>query len=87
MLVPNTTSIDRLAFYYAIPMRTIVIPKGVTNIGEWAFWGCYNLRTITFLGTLAEWNAIEKGVYWDRNVVNCTVVCSDGTTTCGVKFP
>ena len=46
-----------------------------------AFRHCSNLKFICYSGTMAEWNAIEKGTDWDAGTGNYTVYCSDGTIT------
>ncbi|MBQ3506591.1 MAG: leucine-rich repeat protein [Clostridia bacterium] len=57
---------------------SVVIPDSITLIRYSAFSNCYNLTSITFTGTVAEWNAIEKGSNWNYNVPATKVVCSDG---------
>lgn len=55
--------------------------KAVTSIGENAFRYCDSLKSVTFNGTVAQWNAISKGSYWSYNVPAEKVVCSDGEVT------
>ena len=51
----------------------------VTAIGRWAFAGCESLTSISFNGTIAQWNAIEKkDSSWKSGVPAKEVVCSDG---------
>ena len=62
----------------------LVIPQTynglpVTSIGDWAFYGCYNLKSVTFEGSVAKWSAITKGYAWNDNSPFTEVVCSDGT--------
>ena len=61
-------------------MTEITIPKTVQYIGDAAFCGCYNLAKVYFTGTVAEWNAIEKGNYkWVEGEIPASkVFCSDG---------
>lgn len=42
------------------------------------FWGCSGLRSITFNGTKAEWNAIEKRNNWKYRSSVGTIHCTDG---------
>ena len=70
--------IEELAFY-RIGLTSIVIPEGVTEIGEGAFDVCKGLTDIQFKGTVEAWQAIEKGYDWDYNTGNYTVTCTDGT--------
>ena len=60
----------------------VYIPKyidgyKVTDIGEYAFDGCTALLTITFEGTVSEWNAITKGNGWNNDVPAIAAECSD----------
>jgi hypothetical protein len=67
--------------YYDI-LTSITIPASVTSIGGYAFYDCTGLTTITFKGTVAQWNAITfGGADWNYNVPATTVQCSDGTVT------
>ena len=61
----------------------IVIPAEyndlpVTSIEREAFWGCESLTSITYKGTKAQWNQIEKGIRWDEDTGNYTIHCTDG---------
>lgn len=48
------------AFAGCSELVEVVIPESVETIGDLAFM-CDNLKEITYLGTLSQWNAIEKG--------------------------
>lgn len=54
------------------------IPNSIMYIGN-IFMDCTSLMNITFEGTIAQWNVINKGGFWNRNVPATEVVCSDGT--------
>ena len=77
------TKIDFGAFYNCRNMTGIEIPSSVTSIGGVAFNGCISLTSITFKGTVAQWNAISKSDdlnngEWKHNVPATYVQCSDG---------
>lgn len=55
------------------------LPDGVTSIGDYAFSNCSSLTSITFAGTVEQWNAITLGTRWNYNAPATEVVCSDGT--------
>jgi hypothetical protein len=82
--IPNSiTSIGNSAFTQC-SLRSITIPENVMSIGSYAFDYCHQLASITFGGTIEQWNAIEKGNYWrgdndDEGYIPATYVqCSDG---------
>jgi hypothetical protein len=58
----KVTSIENEAFEYNKYIVSVSIPSGVTDIGEYAFDGCFNLETVTFpsglqgIGSHAFWN-------------------------------
>ena len=60
-------------------VTTVVIETGVTNTGKCVFFDCYNLTSIKFNGTIAQWQAITKHSYWNDGIPATEVVCKDGT--------
>lgn len=42
-------------------VKTVVIEKGVTTVGAYAFSSCGNLTDVYYEGTRAQWNAISIG--------------------------
>ena len=74
----SVTDIGDWAFGWCNSLTSVTIGGNVTSIGDEAFSGCENLTSITFNGTKAQWNAIEKGSWWNNNVPATKVVCSDG---------
>lgn len=59
-------------------LESVVIPNKVLSIGNYAFAYCDKLNDITFKGTVAQWNAIEKGADWNGSVLAAYVRCDDG---------
>ncbi len=72
------TSIGEGAFMYCSDLVEITIEHGVEYLGDDLFFGCSSLRTINYVGTKAEWKAIEKASGWDRGLSDCEIVCLDG---------
>ena len=70
--------LDLSAFFFCQELKEIIIPNSVTTIGNATFNYCKNLMTINFKGTVAQWNAVEKGNNWHYNVPATKVVCLDG---------
>ena len=69
-------------------MTSITIPNSVTSIGDGAFSGCYNLTTVIFCGTQAQWDAINFGsTFTNTSLIEATKQFhnfEDGTCTiCG----
>lgn len=77
-LSSNLVSIETMAFASCANLTSIDIPSSVTSIGAGAFIQCPSLTSLMFKGTIAQWNAISKGIDWNREVPATKVVCSDG---------
>ena len=78
----SVTSIGSDAFRGCTSLTSITIGNGVTYIGHEAFCFCTSLTGIAFNGTIAQWNAISKGIDWKYNVPSaCKVICKDGTVS------
>lgn len=60
----NVTSIGRLAFFGS-PVKTVTIPSTVTEIGEWAFEGCDNLKSVNVPPTVNRIGEGAFGYYYD----------------------
>ena len=74
----SVTSIEDGAFYGCSSLSSITIPNSVTSIGDDAFDGCKSLITIDYIGTLDEWEKIEKYILWNYNSNIQIVRCLDG---------
>jgi hypothetical protein len=75
----SVTSIGDSLFDNCESLSSIIIPNSVTSIGQDAFLDCSSLTTINFVGTVKQWNAIEKGWEWNDHVPATYIQCSDGT--------
>ena len=77
--LPSTLErIHQEAFYGCGSLSEITLPASMNYIGDYAFAYCYSLEKIIFKGTMAQWEAIEKGKNWLYLVENCRVSCTDG---------
>ena len=80
--VPDSvTSIAPYAFSGCSSLETIIIPSGVKNLYEYCFSNCSLLTSISYKGTIEDWNKITKDNSWDSNTGNYTVYCTDGEIT------
>lgn len=72
-IIPDSvTSVGDNAFENC-GIKILTILNSVKSFGEQAFSNCSSLTSITFQGTIEEWNSIKKGAYWDY--------CTDGEIT------
>ncbi len=62
-------------------LLSVVLPVTVTSLGNQVFDSCTNLYTITYLGTMAQWEALSKGLMWNNSTPATCVQCSDGQVT------
>ena len=60
-------------------IESVTIGDGVTSIGESAFRDCFGLTSITYTGTVSEWDMMSKGTDWNSNTPDYIVYCTDGT--------
>jgi len=56
----------------------VILSNSITTIEECALWNCENLTNITYLGTIEQWNNVNKGQNWHRGVPVTVVHCIDG---------
>ncbi len=86
----NVTSVNVLgkietlgpsAFMCMSDLTSVSIPSSIKTIRENVFMGCTVLTCIDYDGTVEEWNAISKNVYWAGYPNEYRVVCSDGVVT------
>lgn len=78
--IPNTvTQIGHFSFYKCSNLLTVDIPNSVEIIGIRAFTYCSSLTSITYNGTMEQWNSIDQSA---DSFAGCdsiiTVHCTDG---------
>lgn len=61
-------------FFSAVSLEEVVFPKSIKRIGREVFSNGIPAKLV-YLGTVAEWNAVEKADDWSRYVV---IRCTDG---------
>lgn len=80
-IAEGVTHIGDRTFEGSIQLTSVTIPDSVVSIGFNAFAACGKLNYIAFEGTTEQWNEIEKGEGWNKNVPATEVICSDGTVS------
>ena len=70
--------INNSAFRYCKSLEEITLPASVNVIAESAFSHCTSLTKIHYGGTMAEWDEILFGAYWNVYMPEYTVYCTDG---------
>ena len=60
--------------------ESVKIPKCVKIIKSYAFVN-YSFASVTYEGTIDEWNEIVKENNWNNGTKLKTIICSDGTIT------
>ena len=79
LFIPDgVTSIEGRTFSFTETLKFAAIPSTVTEIGGDAFYKCTFLSEIAFGGTVAQWNAVEKGKSWCKGIGAKSVQCTDG---------
>ena len=73
----NIEFIEAEAFADISTLKTVEIYKGLDRIDSRAFGGLTALESITFHGTLAEWEAIEKATDWDEGSATYQLICTE----------
>lgn len=69
-------------FYGCSCLSEVILPDSIIKIeGDNCFRGCSSLESITFNGTIEQWNAIEKVETWKNGSALKRIVCTDGTIT------
>jgi hypothetical protein len=85
MVVPSkVNTIPTSCFAGCVSLEKITLPSGITRIDSNACEGCTGLQTIYFNGSVSQWHAIERGVFfnsyaWNAETSEFVVSCTDGT--------
>ena len=79
--IENVTEIGDYAFAFCHALENFTLGKGLKKIGKGAL--SNTVYSINYEGTMAEWNAIEKGERWNGYAGGMyhleKIVCSDGS--------
>ncbi len=59
-------------------LTSITLPESVEKIDVGAFAECYLLTSVNYLGTMEQWNNINKKYYWAYGTNITQIVCTDG---------
>ncbi|MBQ8659113.1 MAG: leucine-rich repeat domain-containing protein [Clostridia bacterium] len=82
IVVPDSVSLlGNAAFSACYALEKATVGKGVSSISWSLFRDCLALAEVTYNGTVAEWNALEKGDMWKDGAPFTKVVCLDGEAT------
>lgn len=66
--LPDTvTAISSYAFYGCTKLEAVVIPSSVKSVGSRAFAESYELSTLYFIGTQAQFQSINVDNEWNGN--------------------
>ena len=79
IVIPEaTTYIGGTTFVKCSALTSVVIPDSVTYIGTQVFSSCVDLTELTYQGTIAQWQSIQKHLEWDRFSAISIIHCTDG---------
>ena len=75
----SITTVSESLFYDCSSLTQIYIPNDITSIKMMAFGNCTSLTSIHYNGTIAQWESIQRNLYWDNNTGDYTIYCTNGT--------
>ena len=78
---PSVVLIHSNAFSGCNGLTSVNLPKTLKSINSSAFENCTSLAEIMYDGTIEQWNAIEFGASWCKDIPATEVICSDGTVS------
>lgn len=75
----NAKKLRRLTFYGSGNLDSVTIGRNVSSWGDQIFLSCNKIPSITYLGTINDWNNISKHSNWKSgNTSIKKIICSDG---------
>lgn len=84
VLEEGVETIGQGAFYNS-GLVSVTIPKSVKSIGKYAFDGNWEISTVHYNGTKAEWEALKEKIdntdEGNEALLNATIHCTDGDIT------
>lgn len=80
VVLGSVKGISTRSFHNCTSLTSINLPKSLESISPSAF-SYSNVSTVTYEGTMAEWNAVNLQLDWNGNAPITYVICSDGTVT------
>ncbi len=79
MVIPEgITAIRADAFLQCEALHTLELPSTLKKIDGCAFWHCVALKKITFHGSCAQWNDLQRADGWDRETDEYTLYFTEG---------
>lgn len=74
----GVTNVGKNAFCSQIYLNSVTLPKSLENIGDQAFRSCYDLESIKYQGSTADWKRIVFGNKWLQGSNIKYIECVDG---------
>ena len=82
VIIPDgVTYIGNGAFSSCNKLITITLPETLTDIGDSVFAHSFELTSIYYGGTVAQWETLTEGTTWNASFFGSTIYCSDGNIT------
>lgn len=79
IVVPDSvTEIYNSAISYCKDLAHLEIGTGIQKLGSYVFSGNDQLMSISYKGTAAQWDSIDKDSGWDTELDHPKIVCKDG---------
>lgn len=79
VVIPDgVTTLSEHLFFNCKYLNSIALPASIEKLDKCCLAYCIRLKNIYFLGTVEQWNNIEKVDLWEDGHHGFTVICSDG---------